>query len=57
MVRHTLKILQQMQQDFKSVSDHSGTLCIKGLIVHFEATLTPPDPLSSLSQPPAIRPS
>ena len=32
MARHTLKILQQMLQDFKSVSDHFGTLCIKGLI-------------------------
>ena len=31
MVRHTLKFLQQMLQDFKSVSDHFGTLCIKGL--------------------------
>ena len=31
MVRHTLKILQQMLQNFKSVSDHFGTLCIKGL--------------------------
>ena len=31
MVRHTLKILQQMLQDFKSVSDHFRTLCIKGL--------------------------
>ena len=31
MVRHTFKILQQMLQDFKSVSDHFGTLCIKGL--------------------------
>ena len=31
MVRQTLKILQQMLQDFKSVSDHFGTLCIKGL--------------------------
>ena len=31
MVRHTLKILQQMLQDFESVSDHFGTLCIKGL--------------------------
>ena len=30
MVRHTLKILQQMMQDFK-MSDHFGTLCIKGL--------------------------
>ena len=31
MVRHTLKILQQMLQDFKNVSDHFRTLCIKGL--------------------------
>ena len=31
MVRHTSKILQQMLEDFKSVSDHFGTLCIKGL--------------------------
>ena len=31
MVKHTLKILQQMLQDFKSVFDHFGTLCIKGL--------------------------
>ena len=31
MVRHTLNILQQMLQDFLSVSDHFGTLCIKGL--------------------------
>ena len=31
MVRHTLKILQQMLQDFLSVSDHFGTLCIKRL--------------------------
>ena len=31
MVRHTLNILQQMLQDFYSVSDHFGTLCIKGL--------------------------
>ena len=33
MVRHTLKILQQMLQDFKSVSDHFEILCIKGLIM------------------------
>ena len=32
MVRQTLKILQQMPQDFKSVPDHFETLCIKGLI-------------------------
>ena len=31
MVRHTLKILHQMLQDFKSVSDQFETLCIKGL--------------------------
>ena len=31
MVRHTLKILQQMLQDFYSVSNRFGTLCIKGL--------------------------
>ena len=31
MVRHTLKILQQMLQDFESVSDHFGTLCIEEL--------------------------
>ena len=31
MVRHTLKISQQMLRDFKSVSDDFGTLCIKGL--------------------------
>ena len=27
----TLKILQQMLQNFQSVSDHFRTLCIKGL--------------------------
>ena len=27
----TLKILQQVVQDFQSVSDHLGTLCIEGL--------------------------
>ena len=31
MVRHTLKILQHLLQDFKNVSDHFGTLRIKGL--------------------------
>ena len=36
MVRHTLKILQQMLQDFWSLSDHFGTSCIKGLINSFE---------------------
>ena len=32
MVRHTFKILQQMLQDFYSVSDHFMTLRSKGLI-------------------------
>ena len=31
MVRHTLKILQQLLQDFLNVSDHFGKLCINGL--------------------------
>ena len=31
MVKHTLKILQQMLQDFSSVFDNFGALCIKGL--------------------------
>ena len=30
MVRHTLKILQQMLQDFYSVSDHFRTYALKG---------------------------
>ena len=30
MIRHTLKILEQMLQDFKSVSDHFTTLRSKG---------------------------
>ena len=34
MIRHTLKILQQMLQDFKSVSDHFTTLRSKGLMQH-----------------------
>ena len=29
--QNTLKILQQMLQDFKSVFDNFRTLCIKGL--------------------------
>ena len=36
MVRHTLKILQQMLQDFQSVSDHFGKLCIKVLKMKFK---------------------
>ena len=39
MVRHTIKILQQMLQDFYSVSDHFGTLCIKGLMMKFMVEL------------------
>ena len=31
MLRQTLEILQQKLQDFKSVSDHFGTLCINEL--------------------------
>ena len=31
MVKHTLKILQQMLQNFKSVFEHFETLRIKGL--------------------------
>ena len=31
MVRHTLKILQHVRQNFESVSDHFGALCIKCL--------------------------
>ena len=29
MVKHTLKILQHLLQDFESLSDHFGTLCIR----------------------------
>ena len=39
MVKYSLKIFQQMLQDFQSVSDHFGTLCIKGL--KLRATLKP----------------
>ena len=35
MVRHTLEILQQMLQDFESVSDHFTTLRSKGLNLVF----------------------
>ena len=31
--QNTLKILQQMLQNFQSVSDQFGALCIKGLKV------------------------
>ena len=31
MVKNTLKILQHLLQDFKGVSDHFDTLCIKKL--------------------------
>ena len=33
MARHPLKILQHLRQDVLSVSDHFGTLCMKGLMV------------------------
>ena len=36
--RHTLKILQQLLQDFLSVSDHFGTLGIKGLKKSYKVT-------------------
>ena len=42
MVRHTLKILQHLLQDFQSVSDHFGTLCIKwlsGILLYENQTL------------------
>ena len=42
MVRHTIKILQQMLQDFKSESAHFGTLCIKGLIAGMLMLLVKP---------------
>ena len=35
MVRHTLKILQHLLQDFYSLSDHFTTLRSKGLILNF----------------------
>ena len=31
MIRHTLKISQHLLQDFQSVPEHFGTLCINGL--------------------------
>ena len=34
MVRNNLKILQHLLQDFQSLSDHFGRLCIKGLILN-----------------------
>ena len=36
MVKHTLKILQCLLQDFQSVFDHFGMLCIKGLNLETE---------------------
>ena len=39
MVRHALKILQQILQDFESVPDHFGTLCINRLNIR---QLNPP---------------
>ena len=40
MARHTLKIFQQMLQDFKSVSDHFTASQSKGLL--FNISLEPP---------------
>ena len=42
MVRHTLKILQHLLQDFYSVPDHFGTLCIKGLKLVHEQVVNKP---------------
>ena len=39
MVRHTLKTLQQILQDFKSVSDHFTTLRSEELIYGVVSTL------------------
>ena len=36
MVRHTLKFLQQLLQDFLSVTDRSEALHIKGLMLKHE---------------------
>ena len=38
MVKHTLKTMQQMLQNFKSLYDHFGTLCItvKGYLMNLK---------------------
>ena len=36
MVRHTFKKLQRLLRNFKNVSDHFGTLCIKGLTISYK---------------------
>ena len=41
-IRHTLKILQQMLQDFQSVSDHFWALCIKGYLSFAQIRKTHP---------------
>ena len=43
MVRHTLKILQHLRQDFKSVSDHFTILRSKGLIEKRQMRIKTPD--------------
>ena len=43
MIKHTLEILQNLLQDFESVSDHFGTLSIKRLIQLFLRASTPDD--------------
>ena len=57
MVRHTLKILLQMLQDFSSLSDHFGTLCIKRLIWFLIPSLSKWifNPMSSASVIPNFR--
>ena len=39
MVRHALKILQQMLEDFQSMTDPFKALCIKGLTANKEEML------------------
>ena len=38
---YTLKILQPLQQDFKSVSDHSGTVCMTELKLQIDNPFLP----------------
>ena len=53
MVRHTLKILQHLPQNFQSVSDHFGRLCIKEIKYLFKTntkgTRTKPKGVVALS--------
>ena len=49
MVRHTLKILQHLLQDFYGVSDHFGILCLKVLIAFLVGHCLPLDGIRFLS--------